>query len=472
MSNVNPHIFRGYDIRGVAGKDLNEKTVRLIARGFITMLYEKQITETVIGRDHRLTSDEFNEYFIDELLKGGVDVYDIGHSLSQMVYWSQYHFLAKACVMITASHNPKEYNGFKFGRSFSDTFETEEIIELRKIVQEEKFKKFDREATLVKKDIFEEYKKDLLKRVNITKKFKVVIEGCNAFSGIFVPKILEAVGCEVICQNCEPDGNFPSGTPDPTEREVQERLAKRVVKEKADLGFSYDADGDRVGIVDEKGNLIWNDTLVAIFAKDVLKYQKDATIIYNTLCSKQTADVIRNEGGKPLMWLTGHSFIKAKLRQEKAAFGGELSGHMFFVDNFYGHDDGAFGSLRLLQYLGRTGETLSETIAKMPQYISSAEIKFGCADDIKFQFIDTKITDEFKDYFGHDAEYVNIDGIRADTKDEMAIVRASQNGPYITVKFEAKTQEKYDKLKKVIRKILEKYEEVDFASGVNVDALD
>lgn len=472
MPQINPHIFRGYDLRGVVPTDLNEKTVRLITKGFITMLYEKQIKEVVIGGDNRLTSDEFKGYVIDELIRNGVDVYDIGHSLSQIVYWAQYFFLSKACIMITASHNPKEYNGFKLGRSFSDTLETEEIKELREYVQQGKFKKYDRQATLIKKDVFAEYKKDLLKRVKITKKFKVVIEGLNTFAGEFVSQILEETGCKVIRQNCEPDGNFPLGTPDPTESEVLERLAKRVLKEKADLGFTYDADGDRVGIVDEKGRKIWNDTLVAIFAQDVLYYEPGATIVYNTLCSKQTADVIKKSGGVPLMWLTGHSFIKAKLRQVKAAFGGELSGHMFFVDNFYGHDDGAFGTLRLLQYLSRTHQSLGQTIAKMPQYVSSPEIKFGCADDIKFDFIKAKITKELKNLFGKTASYINIDGIRADTKDEMVIVRASQNGPYITVKFEGKTQKKYDELKVKIKTILKKYREVDFASGVNKDALD
>src|SRR3989339_25974 len=376
INKVNPHIFRGYDLRGIVPDDLNEKTVRLIMKGFVTMLFEKQIKEVVVGRDNRNSSEEIEKYVIDELLKNGVDVYSIGKSLSQIVYWSQYHFLSKACIMVTASHNPKDYNGFKLGRSFSDTLESEEIKKLRSYV------------------------------------------------------------------------------------------------EKGNLGFTYDADGDRVGIVDDKGQSIWNDNLVSIFAQDVLYYEPGGTIVYNTLCSKQTADVIRSSGGNPLMWLTGHSFIKAKLKQEKAAFGGELSGHMFFVDNFYGHDDGAFASLRLLQYLSRTNQTLSETVAKMPKYVSSPEIKFGCADEIKFDFIKTKITKEFKNLFGKTASYIDIDGIRADTKDEMVIIRASQNGPYLTVKFEGKTQKKYNDLKKKIKAILKKYKEVDFSSGVNKDALD
>jgi len=470
MLAIPEHIFRGYDIRGEVGKELDERMIRLIARGFVTMLYEKQITECVVGCDNRETSDEYKNYFITELVKNGVDTYDIGHSLSQIVYWGQYFFLSKGCAMVTASHNVAEYNGFKLGRSFSDTFETDEIKKLVQIIKTEKFKKFNRQAKTVIKDIFPDYKKDLLKRVSIKKKFKVVIDGCNGFSGVFVPEILEAVGCRVIRQNCEPNGKFPSGTPDPTERKVQQRLADRVLKEKAEIGFSYDADGDRVGIVDGKGNLIWNDTLVALLAQDVLFFEPQGKIIYNTLCSKQTDDVIRASGGIPVMWKTGHSFIKAKIRQEKAAFGGELSGHIFFVDNFYGHDDGAFGTLRLLQYLSRTQQTLAEAVAKFPQYISSPEIKLGCPDEVKFPLIDKQIRENLKDLFPK-AQYIDIDGFRADTDEMMVIIRASQNGPYVTVKFEAREKDKYEWLKQKISEILHRYAEIDFQKGVNTDAL-
>ncbi|MFC1711576.1 phosphomannomutase, partial [Patescibacteria group bacterium] len=276
----------------------------------------------------------------------------------------------------------------------------------------------------------------------------------------------------VVEQNCNLDGNFPSGTADPTERVVMERLAKRVVKEKADLGFAYDVDGDRIGIVDDKGRITWNDVLVAIFAKDILSFMKGAKIIFNTLCSKSTSDTIEKEGGKPIVWLTGHSFIKAKLKEERAPFGGELSGHFFFMDNFYGHDDGAYTALRLLQFLERRKISLANAIDELPKYYSSPEIKLGLADNIKFKFIDTVITKEFKQLFGKSAKYLSIDGIRADTKEEMAIIRASQNGPYITIKFEAKSQEKYNQLKKSIAKILHSHKEIDFSYGVNTNELD
>ncbi|MEK7495017.1 MAG: phosphomannomutase/phosphoglucomutase, partial [Patescibacteria group bacterium] len=370
-----------------------------------------------------------------------------------------------------ASHNPKEYNGFKFGTGYSETMVTEEIVAFRELVKSGKFISLEKKGERVKQDIFPDYQKDLLRRISKIKKFKIVVDSCAATTGLFLPKILRSVGCEVIEQNTTPDPTFPVGVADPTEKEVQERLAKRVVEEKADLGFSYDTDGDRMGVVDNEGNLIWNDTLVSIFSKDVLDFAPGSKIIFNVLCSKQVDEVIKQNNGIGIMWKTGHSFIKAKVREEKAIFGGELSGHFFFVDNFYGHDDGAIASLRLLAYLTRVNQSLKEVIAKLPHYFSSPEIKVGCADNIKFSVVSDKIGGKIKKLYPT-AKYVEIDGVRMDTEDEMMIVRASQNGPYLTIKFEGKTQEKYDLLKNQVGKILHSLSEIDFKTGVNVSSLD
>ena len=392
-------------------------------------------------------------------------------TLSQIVYFGCYYFRTRGMVMITASHNPKEYNGFKFGTGYSETMLTEDILEFRDLVKSGKFVSRSPKGTYIQKDIKKDYIDDLKRRIDTIRKFRIVVDACASTPGIYLPDIFREVGCDVIEQNTKPDGNFPVGTPDPTEREVQERLAKRVVSEHADVGFSYDCDGDRIGIVDEKGNLIWNDTLVSLYAKDILEFLPGAKIVYNTLCSKQVDDVIRASGGIPVMWLTGHSFIKAKVRDEKAPFGGELSGHMYFVDNFYGHDDGAIASLRLLAYLTRKNQSLTQAIAELPQYVSSPEIKVGCPDAIKFDIVKSKIGGEIKKLYPN-AKYVEIDGVRMDTATEMLIVRASQNGPYLTVKFEGKTQGAYDTLKKQVSEILHKILEVDFASGVNTKALE
>ncbi|MCL4364144.1 phosphomannomutase/phosphoglucomutase [Patescibacteria group bacterium] len=472
MNNQIPdHVFRGYDLRGLVGSELNEETVALLGKGYATWLLERRIYNCVIGFDSRESSPKFKDILVRELTESGITVYDIGMTLSQICYWAQYYFRTRGMIMITASHNPKEYNGFKFATGFSATMETEEVTAFRELVKSGQFKKLVKKGQHIQKDVFSFYMADLLNKVGPIRKFKVVVDSCAATTGLFLPKILRAAGCEVIEQNTKPDPTFPVGVADPTEKEVQERLAKRVVAEKADLGFSYDTDGDRIGIVDNEGGLIWNDVLVSIFSKDILDFLPGAKIIYNALCSKQVTEVIDQSGGQGILWRVGHSFIKAKAREEGAAFGGELSGHFFFLDNFYGHDDGAIASLRLLAYLTRVEKSLKQVVSELPHYFSSPEIKVGCADDIKFSFVSEKIGAELKRLYPK-AKYNTIDGVRIDTENEMIIFRASQNGPYLTVKFEAKNQDKFNELKKQVNEILHKFSEVDFKSGVNVSSLD
>lgn len=471
MKQVPDHVFRGYDLRGVVEKELDEENVLLLARGYATYLLQRRIYDCVVGFDSRESSPLFRDIFVKGLTESGITVYDIGITLSQICYFAQYYFRTRGMVMITASHNPKEYNGFKFGTGYSETMVTEEIVAYRELVKSGKFISLEKKGEHIKYDVFPDYQKDLLRRIGKIKKFKVVVDSCAATTGLFLPKILRSVGCEVVEQNTTPDPTFPVGVADPTEKAVQQRLAVRVVQEKADLGFSYDTDGDRIGIVDNKGNLIWNDTLVSIFSKDILDFAPGSKIIFNVLCSKQVDEVIKENNGQAIMWKTGHSFIKAKVREERAIFGGELSGHFFFVDNFYGHDDGAIASLRLLAYLTRVNQSLKQVISELPHYFSSPEIKVGCPDNIKFAVVKDKIGGEIKRLYPQ-AKYVEIDGVRMDTEEEMMIVRASQNGPYLTIKFEAKTQNKYDLLKTQVGQILHSLHEIDFKSGVNVSSLD
>ncbi len=470
MKQIPDHVFRGYDLRGVVGSELDEENVLLLAKGYATWLLQRRVYDCVIGFDSRESSPKFRDIFVKGLTESGITVYDIGITLSQICYFAQYYFRTRGMVMITASHNPKEYNGFKFGTGYSETMVTEEIVMYRELVKSGKFISLEKKGEHIEQDIFPDYQKDLLRRIGKIKKFKIVVDSCAATTGLFLPKILRSVGCEVVEQNTTPDPSFPVGVADPTEKEVQERLARRVVQEKADLGFSYDTDGDRIGVVDQMGNLIWNDTLVSIFSKDILDFAPGSKIIYNVLCSRQVDEVIKANKGQAVMWKTGHSFIKAKVREERAIFGGELSGHFFFCDNFYGHDDGAIASLRLLAYLTRVNRSLKEVISQLPHYFSSPEIKVGCPDNIKFAVVTDKIGVEIKRLYPQ-AKYVEIDGVRMDTDREMMIVRASQNGPYLTVKFEAKTQEKYDQLKNQVAKILHSVSEVNFKSGVNVNSL-
>lgn len=470
MNTIPDHVFRGYDLRGLVDSELDVENVEILGKAYATWLLQRRIYDCVVGYDCRNSSPAFRNAMVKGLTESGITVYDIGMTLSQIAYFAQYYFRTRGMVMITASHNPKEYNGFKFGTGFSETMLTTDIHEFRDLAKAGKFVTRGKKGEHIKKDIFNDYLEDLFRHIDEIKPFKVVIDSCAATTGPFLPKILRKAGCEVIEQNTTPDGNFPVGTPDPTEKEVQERLAKRVIVEKADLGFSYDCDGDRVGVVDGNGNLLWNDTLCSIYAKDILDFLPGSKIVYNTLCSKQVDEVVRAGGGIPIIWMTGHSFIKAKVRDETAPFGGELSGHFYFVDNFYGHDDGAIASLRLLAYLTRVGKSLKEAVSELPKYVSSPEIKVGCPDNIKFKVVSEKIGGEIKKLYP-DAQYVEIDGVRMDTEEEMIIIRASQNGPYLTVKFEAKTKDMYDTLKAQVNTILHQFPEIDFHSGVNTDSL-
>ncbi len=469
QTDINPVIFRGYDIRGVVGKELDADVYYTLGRAYATYLSQRRIVEATVGRDNRTHSEEMSTAFIAGLNAGGINTIDLGMSLSQIVYYSAYHFKTRGSAMITASHNPSEFNGLKLGTGYSETMVTEEIQDVRKVVAAGKFS--EGVGTNRSADIFSDYLHDLLKYFRLGKKWKIVVDTCNTTSGKFYPEIFRQAGCEVIEQNTELDGTFPLGVPDPTEVEVLDRLAEGVKKAGADIGFAYDTDGDRMAVVDEKGNTLWMDTIVALFAQDVLEFMPGAKIVYNTLCSRQVTEAVEKAGGVPVIWMTGHSFIKAKLKAEGAPFGGELSGHIFFMDNFFGHDDGAFASLRLLAYLERTNQTVSEAVSKLSKYTSSPEIKFGLADEIKFKFIDTTIRQAFQNQWPN-AKYIDIDGIRMDTQDEMAIVRASQNGPYITVKFEAKTQVQYDALKQTLREILKQHPEINWEAGVNTHALD
>lgn len=464
---INPHIFRGYDIRGEVDKDLNPEIVELIGKAHGTYLKSAGVDKCVVGSDNRLSSDSYRTAIIKGLNSTGVSTIDLGLSLSPIIYWAQYFFESKGGVMITGSHNPVEYNGFKLGRDYSDTLTP--IAEIKKMVLEKKFAQAEGKNELAPEGCVENYYEDLLSKVGKIKKMKVVIDAANSTPGKFFPVLLRKAGCEVIEQNCELDGSFPSGTPDPTEEKIAQRVADRVLKEKADIGFSFDSDGDRIGIVDEKGGIIWNDVLVAIFADDVISRNPGATIVYNALCSKVVTEVIEKAGGKGVMWLTGHAFIKEKIREVGAKFGGELSGHFFFVDKFYGHDDGGYAALRLLDYLSRKNMALSKVVASFPQYISSPEVKIGCPDGVKEEVV-KRMVKGFQEEFGKD-NVNDLDGARVDFPDGMMIIRYSQNGPYLTVKFEAKDEKVYEERRQYMSNLLKKYPEIDWSFGINEDLL-
>jgi phosphomannomutase/phosphoglucomutase len=474
---INPFIFRSYDIRGIVGQDLDVEKIEAIGKAYGTFLHRRKIRQAVVGRDCRISGEEFKPAFISGLTSTGVDVIDLGIIMTQMMYYGQYRFQVNGGAMITASHNPYNFNGFKLGIGFSKTTEIEEVLEIKKYVETDNYFKAETPGKITEANIKEDYFNDVLKRIQLKKKFKVVVDFRHGTPAMYVPELLKRAGCEVISRRDNVDGNFPAGTPDPTAEDFIKELAKVVIEEKADFGLGFDGDGDRIGAVDEKGRILWNDILVAIFAQEILERFPGSKIIYNGLCSRVVPEVVKKNGGIPIIWRTGHSFIKSKISEERAAFGGELSGHFFFNDNAYGHDDGSYAALRVLEYLSDKNTTLSQLYETFPQYISSPEIKIGCPDEKKVEIV-KNLSQKFRNDFPNaqitdDTVIPGDDGTRADFDDGMMIFRYSQNGPYITVKFEAKDQATYDERKKYVREMLKNYPEMIWQDQlcVNLESL-
>jgi phosphomannomutase/phosphoglucomutase len=473
---VNPAIFRGYDLRGLVGTDLSPELAEHLGKAFGTYLKRHDITQAVVGRDSRASSPEYSEHLLKGLSWAGIDVVDIGMVLVGTFYWAQHYLQRQGGVYVSASHNPPEFNGFKFANDYSETLVSDGMNELRRMVQEEDYEEGEAPGSLKKADIREAYYADILKRLPVERKLKVVVDpGCTT-AGAWAPELLRRAGCEVVEYNTNVDPSFPLGVADPTEVAVLERVRGEVLEAGADVGFTYDADGDRIGIVDEKGGLIWNDVLVALFASDVLRDHPGAKIMFNTFCSKTVQETIAAKGGEPFMWRTGHSFLKKKNQEVKAAFIGELSGHFFFSADFYNHDDGLYSAMRLVRYLASTDKTLSELVAELPQYVSSPEIKLACADDKKVALVESLVPIVTKDFPG--AEIIDDDragdGVRLETDDDMFVVRYSQNGPYLGIKFESRTPEGYEKIRKYIADLLHQFPEVEWENKIaaNVEALD
>lgn len=471
---INPAMFRGYDLRGIVGTDLTEEIVEHIGRAFGTMMKRQGHRRLLVAQDCRQSSPAFSEALIRGLMWTGAEVIDIGMNLVGMFYWSQHHLGLEAGVYVSASHNPPQYNGFKFANGYSETLVSDGIQEVRRMVEEEDYEP-GVDGKVSHQDIRETYFDQLVKQFPLAKRLKVVLDPTCSTAGEIIPDLLRRAGCEVIEKNCTVDPSFPLGTPDPTEMTVMSRLRQEVLEEGADVGLTFDADGDRIGIVDEQGGIIWNDVLVALFARDVLSDHPGATIMFNTLCSKMVAETILSAGGKPFMWRTGHSFLKKKNQEVKAAFIGELSGHFFFSADYYNFDDGGYSALRLLRYLSAQPLSLHAIIESLPKYVSSPEIKVFCADEKKRELVATLALRLKKE--SPDAEVIDDeragDGLRLELPDGMFVVRYSQNGPYLTIKFEGKTTERYEALRSYLDQLLHEYPEIDWTSSisVNVEAL-
>lgn len=446
-------MFREYDLRGRESLDeLNPQTMKLVGASYGTFLRKRGITDAVVGHDSRDTSTEFARSAIEGLLSTGVNVTDCGMILTPMLYWAQYYFKTKGALMVTASHNPRGWNGVKLAAGYSYTLIGDELQEIYATILTEKFNKG--KGSVKKEDIKEAYIEDILHRVKITKQFKILVNTGNGTAGAFVPDVLRKVGCSVIEHNTKLDSEYPNYTPNPAIVEMMEDTGKKVVESGCQLGFAFDGDGDRLGLTDEKGQTIWPDRYLILLARQVLLKKPGAKVIFDVLCSEALSDDIKAHGGLPIMWKTGHSYIKDKLAKEKAALAGEISGHIFFVENFYGFDDATFAALKILEYLSGENLPLSEIISKTPHYATSPVMEVDCADDKKYQVVG-QLTKEFAN---EGYEINTLAGVRVNLLNGWGIVRASSNMPVLKFRFEAKNKQDLTKIEKTFRAKVEKFD--------------
>ena len=448
MAHVNPNIFRMYDIRGIADEDLTDDSVRLIGKAYGSYMKRKGYHLFSVGRDVRLSSERIKNALIAGITSTGCDVIDIGVVPTPILYFSIVHLKSDGGIMVTGSHNPIEFNGLKLCEGIGSVY-GDEIQVLLKMIQSDDFESGSGHAST--KDIVNDYLNVIKSKINIKKKLNIVIDAGNGTAGVIAPKLWEDLGCEIERLYCEPDGRFPNHMPDPTVPKYMKDLQRHVLETGADMGIGYDGDSDRMGIVDEKGNLIYADKFLALFSKDVLKNLPGSTIIFDVKCSQALPEYIKQHGGVPIMWKTGHAILKAKMKEENAPLAGEMSGHIFFADDYYGFDDAIYVSGRFMQIVADSGKTVSKLIDEIPHFIGTPEIRVDCADEDKF-----RVVDDLVKHFRKHHETVDIDGARVMFGDGWGLVRASNTQPVLVLRFEARTK---DKLKKIIETFTTKLSE-------------
>jgi phosphomannomutase/phosphoglucomutase len=439
---INPQIFREYDIRGVVEKDLTSDIVRALGQGFGSHMAQLGHKELVVGRDGRLSSKAFEEALIEGLISTGCDIVNIGLCPTPVYYFSIFHLDKDGGMMVTGSHNPPEFNGFKVSAGKSTIF-GEEIQNLRRLIENGEF--VAGKGTLSKKEIIRPYQTYIEKNIHIQKKMRVVIDAGNGTAGVVAGPLLTVLGCEVEELYCEVDGRFPNHFPDPTIPANLRDLINRVKKIGAEVGIGYDGDADRIGVVDDQGNIIWGDQLMILFSREILRYKKGASFVAEVKCSQNLFDDIEKHGGKAIMWRTGHSLIKEKMREEKAALGGEMSGHIFFADRYFGYDDAIYASCRLIELLSKTEKKLSQLFSDVPKTFITPEIRVDCPDEIKF-----KVVEMVKEILRKDYPVIDVDGVRVKFEDGWGLVRASNTQPALVLRFEALTEKRIDIIKKLV----------------------
>jgi len=437
---INPQIFREYDIRGVVDKDLTPEVVKRLAQGFGTHMKALGYHDLVVGRDGRLSSKSLSEAVIEGLLSTGCHVTDIGLCPTPVYYFSIFHLDKEGGIMVTGSHNPPEFNGLKISAGRSTIF-GEQIQDLRRLIEKGEFA--SGRGKVSQSEIIKPYQDHIKKDIHLKKKINVVIDAGNGTAGIVAGQLLTELGCHVEELYCDVNGRFPYHFPDPTIPENLKDLIEFVKKTKADTGIGYDGDADRIGVVDDQGNILWGDQLMILFSRDILKSRKGATFIAEVKCSQNLFEDVQHHGGKAIMWKTGHSLIKEKMKNEKAVLGAEMSGHLFFADRYFGYDDAIYASCRLVELLSRTDQKLSQLLQDIPKTSITPEIRVDCPDEIKFQVVE-KVKEELEKTY----PIIDVDGVRVQFGDGWGLVRASNTQPVLVLRFEASTEKRLTEIKK------------------------
>ncbi|MBF0406780.1 MAG: phosphomannomutase/phosphoglucomutase [Candidatus Riflebacteria bacterium] len=463
----NPLVFKEYDIRGVVKKDLPGDLVFAIGKAFAKYVFEKKgnkYPKMAIGRDVRLSSPDLFNHISNAFIESGVEVIDLGICPTPLVYFSLFHLPVDGAVMITGSHNPAEFNGFKLCHSKTTLF-GKQIQEIRERIEKEDY--ISGNGKLEKFDIISAYNEYQKKRHSNLKQgnqnLSVVVDSGNGTASTVVPPLLRDLGCRVTELFCTLDGNFPNHHPDPTIPENLQALIERVRSEKADLGIAFDGDADRLGVVDENGRILWGDEIMVVLAKDILKRHPGASIIGEVKCSQRMYDAINSSGGKAMMWKTGHSLIKNKMKEEKALLAGEMSGHLFFAEDYFGYDDAVHAALEVLRILSdhkaNKGKGLSELLYGLPDVIATPEIRIDCDDTKKFEIV-SKVSEYMSNHLKQRLtpviKSINcIDGVRAEFEKGWGLVRASNTQPILVSRFEAIASSELESYKALFNKAIE-----------------
>lgn len=441
-----PDIFRAYDIRGIAGKEMTDADVENIGKGIGTYLSNRGCRKLTVGRDCRLTSDTYAGRLIQGLVSTGCHITDIGICPTPVLYFSIRHLKQEGGVMITASHNPPEYNGFKICRGI-DSIHGEQIQQIRKITEKKNFAAG--QGSVQKTEIITDYQDFIVDNIRLDNPLKVGVDAGNGTAGVPAVPIFKRLGCRVDDLFCEMDGRFPHHEADPTVSANLKDLIALVKNERLDLGIGFDGDGDRIGVVDESGRIIYGDQLMIIFSREILSRKPGATFISEVKCSQTMYDDIKQHGGRAVMWKTGHSLIKQKMKEEGAELAGEMSGHLFFADRYLGYDDATYAACRLLEILSATNGTLSDLLSDVPKTYSTPEIRLDCPDRRKFEIV-AEITERFR----RTHNVIDIDGARILFDDGWGLIRASNTQPALVLRFESLSENRLAEIQGQIESVL------------------